>query len=247
VKHIIEKWNRYFPGAELPIVFYYTDEEDQAEQAPVPDSHRCFVCSLASVRQGKSLQFGVEAVTCSGGKRYLGFSQTLRPKFEYFLSYGIPGELEGERYARSPELVAEIMKHQKPFHAPGKYIVFKRLDSVVPGDRPLVAISFANPDILSGLFTLARYDDPRVDAVITPFGAGCATIVTYPYHEGQTDLPRAVIGMFDASARGCVPHDRLTFAVPWQRFLAMVGNMDESFLAGETWSKVRERIKKHGR
>jgi hypothetical protein len=243
---IVAQWNRYFPGAELPIVFYYTDEPDSAEQAPVPDSHRCFICSLAPVRQGKSRQFGIDAVTCTGGKRYLGFTQTLRPKFEYFLSYGIPGELEGERYRQTPELVAEILKRQKPFHAPGKYIVFKRIDNVRPDDKPLVIIFFATPDVLSGLFTLASYDDPRVDAVITPFGAGCATIVHYPYHEGLADSPRAVLGMLDVSARGCVPHDRLTFAVPWKRFLTMVGNMDESFLITPSWAKVRERIRKHG-
>jgi len=30
------------------------------------------------------------------------------PHFEYFLSCGIPGKLEGERYKKSPELVKEF-------------------------------------------------------------------------------------------------------------------------------------------
>lgn len=32
----------------------------------------------------------------------------MRPKFEYFLSCGIPGEMEGERYIRTPEMVLDL-------------------------------------------------------------------------------------------------------------------------------------------
>ncbi len=40
------------------------------------------------------------------------------PDFEYFLSCGIPGKLEGERYKKSPEMVKEYLKHTPATKAP---------------------------------------------------------------------------------------------------------------------------------
>jgi hypothetical protein len=239
-QRFIDLWARHFPGADLPITFYYTDQEGRAELARPPKGHRCVICDLGKVRQGESRCFDVDAVGCGGGKRYLGFVQELSPNFEYFLSCGIPGEVEGERYKKSPELVKEHLKHQPPFQAPGRYIVFKRWDRLTEeDDDPAVVVFFAPADVLSGLFTLANFDEADPYGVITPFGAGCASIVDYPYRELESERPRAVLGMFDVSARPCVPPGLLTFAVPWPKFVRMVDNVRESFLITETWDKVR--------
>ena len=96
--------------------------------------------------------------------------------------------------------------------------------------------------MLSGLFTLASFDEPEPHGVIAPFCAGCASIVDYPYRELKKDRPRAVLGMFDVSARPFVPDGLLTFAVPWTKFARMVDNMDESFLITKSWNKVKNRI-----
>jgi hypothetical protein len=111
-------------------------------------------------------------------------------------------------------------------------------------DKPLVAIFFAPPDVLSGLFTLANFDEPQPNGVIAPFCAGCASIVDLPLKELKSSEPRAVLGMFDVSARPCVPSNVLTFAVPWTKYVRMVDNMKESFLITKSWNKVRARIKK---
>ena len=58
----------------------------------------------------------------------------------------------------------------------------------------------------------------------------------------QSSRPRAVLGMFDVSARPCVPAGTLTFAVPFNKFQQMAGNMEESFLITGSWEKVRKRI-----
>jgi len=242
-QHFIDVWHNYFPGAELPITFYYTDQEGRAELALPPKGRRCVICDLARVRQGESRSFDVNSVGCAGGRRYLGFAQGLRPNFEYFLSCGIPGELEGERYKKTPELVTGHLKHQPPFKAPGKYIVFKRWDKLAQADdEPAVVVFFAPADVLSGLFTLANFDEADPYGVIMPFGAGCASIVDCPHRELESERPRAVLGMFDVSARPCVPPGVLTFAVPWPKFVRMLDNVGESFLITETWDKVRARI-----
>jgi uncharacterized protein (DUF169 family) len=235
-------WRRYFNNAEPPISFYYTDEKGHAERVKPGSGFACLVGALAEVRKGRSLCFDADSIGCPGGRRYAGFADRLMPNFEYFLSCGIPGRLKGERYKKSPELVKEAMKISPAFKAPARFIVFKRWDLLEPSDDPEVAIFFAPPDVLAGLFTLANYDEAETNGVIAPFGAGCSSIIQHPYLEGKSARPRGVIGMFDISARPHVPPDVLTFAAPIAKFLRMTKNAEESFLITDSWRKVQERI-----
>jgi hypothetical protein len=242
-QQFIERWNKYFPHSELPITFYYTDDPGNASPYRISkEGLHCFIGDLAAVRQGRTLCFDTKSVACFGGKRYLGFSQALMPNFEYFLSCGIPGKLEGERYKKSPELVRELLNHVPVFKAPAKYVIFKRWDILEEQDQPQVAIFFAAPDVLSGLFTLANFDEPTNQAVFCPMGAGCSTIVQYPILESEADRPRAVLGMFDISARPGVEPSILTFSVPMKKLEQMASDMDESFLITGSWEKVKSRL-----
>ena len=67
----------------------------------------------------------------------LGFSADVMPHFEFFLSCGIPGKVEGERYKKSPEIVRESMRRVESFDAPARYAVFKRWDMLEEKDEPL--------------------------------------------------------------------------------------------------------------
>jgi len=42
-QQFIGLWETYFPGAELPIAFYYAEEPGNAEP---PDEHHCFLAQL---------------------------------------------------------------------------------------------------------------------------------------------------------------------------------------------------------
>ena len=117
-ERFLQNWTAYFPGAELPIGFYYSSSAESKFMAKEPKGHRCMIGDLAKVRKGETLCFNANTIGCNGGKRYCGFESELTPAFEYFLSYGIPGKLEGERYKKSPEMVKELMKHQTPSQAP---------------------------------------------------------------------------------------------------------------------------------
>jgi len=239
----LELWKKYFGDSELPIVFWYTEGDDGAEWAEKLRGHSCIICELAKVRNGKSVVYNAERVKCGGAKRYLGYTEKMRPGFEYFLSCGNL-LTEGERYLRTPEQVKEFMKNQRTLPGAGRNIVFKRWDNLGESDEPEVVIFFAKPDVLSGLFTLANFDQSEPNGTITPFGSGCGSIVYYPYLESKSERQRAVIGMFDPSARPCVPENVLTFAIPMKRFEKMAGYMEESFLITESWSNLRKRIQK---
>jgi hypothetical protein len=235
-------WERYFGGAELPITLYYTDDEAAGEHLQTVKEHTCIVAQIGQVTRGKTLSFSAETIGCAGGQRYLGFTHEVREGFEYFLSCGIPGKMEGERYKKTPEIVKEAMAAIEPFEAPAKYAVFKRWDHLGEADEPQVVIFFANSDTLSGLYTLAGFDETDAQSVICPFGAGCSTIAQYPFAEAGKEHPKAVLGMFDVSARPFMVPTFLSFAVPMGKFVRMVENMDESFLITPSWAKVLRRM-----
>ena len=242
-KRFLDLWEKYFPSTELPITLQYSDDTANTEGNKPPSGHQCFIGVLNRVRKGRDLHLNTDTVGCFGGRRYLGFPTEFTSKFHYFLSYGIPGEMEGERYKKSPELVQEMLRHWPNFRAPAQNAIFKRWDNLNQADDPQVVIFFAQPNVLSGLFTLANFDEPEPNGVYTPFCAGCGSIVMYPYQERDSSRPRAVLGMFDVSARPFVGDNELTFSAPINKFKNMVDNMEESFLITDSWEKVKKRIK----
>jgi hypothetical protein len=238
------KWKKYFPGAGLPVAYFYTDEVSAQDAKDSRDEEHCIVAAFDRVRRGHTFVYGKDSPGCKGWPRYTGFSQRSGPDFEYFLSYGIPGKVEGERYKKSPDLVKGYQECTPPFEAPGRFMVLKRWDKLAAGEEPFGVIFFATPDVLSGLHVLANYDRPDPFGVIAPMGSGCASIVNYVWQEAQSEAPRCVLGMFDVSARPQVPQRTLTFAMPLKRLEQMTANMDESFLITGSWKKVRGRIRK---
>jgi Uncharacterised ArCR, COG2043 len=238
----ITRWRRYFADAELPICYYYADEVRKEDLREPSNEQRCLIGNLNRVRDGFPFVYDARTPGCAGGKRYSGFTQTLRSNFEYFLSCGIPGEMEGERYKKTPELVKVYLDSHPPFRAPGKHLVFKRWDRFAADEQPLAVVFFATADVLAGLFTLANYDWADPYGVIAPMGSGCASILQYPIVEAAMAQPRCILGMFDVSARPHVSGDTLTFAVPMRRFEQMVRNIDESFLLAGSWRAIRSRL-----
>jgi len=237
----VAQWRKYFGDSELPIAVFYSDREPP-RSSPAPGSDRCVIGMLPRVRDGRTLCLSAKSRMCGGARRYLGFADRVEmPDFEHFLSCGIPGKVEGERYKKSPDLVRESLKMASPFRAPKPFIVFKRWDRLSEADDPEVVVFLADIDTIAGLFTLANFDEAEPNAVICPFGSGCSSIVYHPFVELRSPRPRCVLGMFDISARPYVGEHSLSFAVPYPKFKRMVHNMDESFLTTESWKVLRRR------
>ena len=243
-ERFLNLWKKYFDEADLPIVFYYTDQEDRGEIPKTPKGFRCIISDLARVLKGEARCFDVNNLGCKGVKENLGFDLEVDPNFKYILSTGIPGKIPGGRYKKSPDLAKELHKYSPLYKAPAKYVVFKRWDLIDEKDEPQVVIFFAPIKVLLGLFSLANFDEADPQAVITPFTSGCGSIIAFPYKELQSESPRAVMGMFDLFPRPLVSPEVLTFAVPWPKFVRMVENMEESFLTTDHWEKVRSRENK---
>ncbi|MGA2318335.1 MAG: DUF169 domain-containing protein [Thermodesulfobacteriota bacterium] len=241
-----ESWKRFRETLglkESPLGVYYTNDKPEGV-APKEGISVCMIGLLQNARKkGKVVYFDKSHFGCPGGAYYMGLLESPRPNIEYFLSCGIPGEMEGERYIKTPDLAREYFKKMKPKPAPATYCVFKPIEQFQGGEeKPEVVVFFSSPDILSGLFTLTNYTLESTDAVFTPFGSGCSTILTYPLKEVDKEKPRAIIGMFDVSARPMVEKDILTLAMPYSVFLKLLENVSGSFLQTESWKKVLHRI-----
>lgn len=239
----IEKWNQYFPQAQLPLVFYYSRQLNGAREADKPAGHRCMICDLNKVRKGTSLAFSRDNIGCGGGLRYTGYEEDMRDDFEFFLSCGKSG-IEGERYKKNPEIVKEMMDDIPLIPAKDQWLIFKRWDMLTEEDNPDVAVFFATPDVISGLFMLANFDFIGQHGVTAPFSSGCGASILYPFFEKEREKPKSVLGMFDPSARPCVEPNVMTFSTPVKRLKQMMANMDESFLITQTWETMRKRIDK---
>jgi uncharacterized protein (DUF169 family) len=240
-------WNKFrqvLGLRESPLGIYYTNEQPEGVTAK-PGIHMCMIGLLQNARKkGKTVYFDREHFGCPGGAYYMGFFESPRPNIEYFLSCGIPGEMEGERYIKTPERAREYFAKMIPRRAPAAYCVFKPIEQFQDGIQPEVVAFFGSPDVLSGLFTLTNYALERTDAVYAPFGSGCGTILTYPLKEVGKEQPRAILGMFDVSARPMVDESVLTLSMPYSLFLKLLENVEGSFLQTESWKKVFHRIRK---
>lgn len=236
------KWWAYFQGSDLPLVFLYSDDDRYAAHLQPGEGHLCMIAQLGIANRGETLSFSKDTIGCAGGVRYSGFPTTLSANFKYFLSCGIPGKLEGERYKKTPELVEQYVRDMPVPRAEGRFLVFKRWDCVEAEEDPEAAVFLGNPDTISGLFTLANFRALDQLAVITPFCSGCGSIISYPLAERDREVQKGIIGMFDVSARPFVKRHFLSFSAPMKKIQQMCEDMDESFLTTDSWKRVSRRM-----
>ena len=228
---------------EYPVLFRYVDDLPKDTLLPPEGARTCLFALLARTRkEGRPVALSAAHHGCAGAGYYLGFLATPREGIGEFLSCGIPGKMEGERYLKTPALARTRIAQAPVRPAAGRYGLFTRADGPPYGETPQTVVFFATPDQLAGLHMLAGFDRDD-DAVAAPFSSGCGAIVTLPLAEGARPQPRAILGLFDPSARPFVEARLLTFAVPYAMFERMAGNVAESFLTGRTWGAIRKRIK----
>jgi len=238
----ITKYEKYFPGCELPIACYYSDNLNGVDfpDAPKPNKKRytCIFSQLAAVRQGKPRAFNQHNLGCFGANGMLGFT-TLEVDDEY-----VDFLVNVEKFRKNRELVECMVKDNPNMTAPGKYLIFKRWDQLTETDNPQVVFVFANADAIGGLHTLANFDYKTKDGVISPFGSGCESLISFAMKQVLSNSDKCVLGLFDPPARACIKKDLMTFSMPYPRLKDMLPNMDECFLNTYIWEGIQRRMAK---
>ncbi len=240
-EHFMTAWTEYFPGCELPIACFYSDELNGVEFPPAPKpnakGYTCIFTLLNRVKKGHGRAFNKENLGCFGCFLPFGFDTEVTDDLKNYVC-------NVERVIKSYDHLDSIYKHRSPKVAPGKYLIFKRWDTLGEYDNPQVVFFFGNPDVISGRPGLAQDDAMTPYAVMAPYGTGCDSIVGGPMQELESEQPKAVLGPLDPSVRIYFKPDTSTFSAPWPKFLRMLENMNKSFLTTKSWSKVKSRFSK---
>jgi len=251
-----------------PVAVMRTDEKPERALQFTRGKWGCVMFLFANAARGKTAVFDAETYGCWGGGVGLGFGNAYLDFpggvdcFAHFLSSGneqwergrqvgrgvaenaskefADNFLAGERYQESPELVKQWIDELPITDPASRYVLFKPLDEVDPArETPATVVCVADADQLSALVILANYARRGMENVIIPWAAGCQTIGLLPFREGQSDNPRAVVGLTDISARKYVRKllgaEYLSFAMPWPLFLEMEANVEGSFLERPPW------------
>lgn len=79
---------------------------------------------------------------------------------------------------------------------PKAWLEFVRADVAETFDGAEGVLFFAAPDALAGLVTWATFDNNAADAVASPFGSGCSSVVAQAVQENRNGRPEVFSGPF---------------------------------------------------
>ncbi len=228
---------------EKPLGLFFSEEQPTGHGPDGTKAHDCLMkyVRLARVRRVPGW-ISRHQPGCRGGAIYAGFTEP-SDAVARFVTTGVPGR-EGERYMPDPKSMWRFFEALDSQPASADYCVIKPLELFSTEEKPLAIIFFARGELLSGLCQLAFFALDDHQAVVFPFGSGCANIVSWPLHYARQGEDRAVVGGADPSCRPYMEPDELSFAVPASAFIKMLDAAPRSFLTGGTWATVRRKIEK---
>lgn len=236
--------NAFGPKTGTPIS---RELEDKGE-LDMQEVMKTFSCVMGNIwlarKKGGAAFISAEEYGCPGGVYYCSMIKPHLRFIEHYVSTGFEGTpLHGERYMRDPESMRKFMLEVNPREASGKYCIFKPLSQFADDEQPEFVIFFARPEVLSGLFTQAVFTTGDMECVVSPFGAGCTNMLSWPLYYKERGEEKAVIGGFDPSARKFMKTDELTFTVSLDFYNKMLAALPESMFTHETdWKTVRKKV-----
>ncbi len=250
--------------SEEPFGMFYTDTEPKDGFVPKegakfsremeergelgPAMFQNWSCVMGHIwlarRKKTAAYFEGKRYGCVGGSFYLGFHKPQLDFIAHYVSTGIPGRMEGERYLPSPEVTRRFFAEIDPRPAPARFCVFKPVSQFGEGEIPETVTFFARGEAMGGLCTLAAFVTEDFEVVVSPFGAGCSYVATWPLHYLAQGKTRAVLGGWDPSDRKFMKTDEMTFSVPYTLFTKFLDRWKDSFLTTETWTGVKKKIAK---
>ncbi len=251
--------------SEVPVGMIYTDEKPESaitpKQGRLPTRedeqkgsidwetvNKDWVCALGVIWRARKKEqpaaFSENMFGCLGGAYFLGYNKPQLETIIHYVSSGVPGHLEGEHYIESPESARVYYEDLDPAPAPKRYCVFKPVTQFDESQAPEFITFFARPEVISGLHQLATYVTNDMEAVMSPWGAGCANIAHWPRRYAEQGKLKACLGGWDPSCRKYLKTDEITFTVPYKMFEMMINRFKESFLTKRAWQAVKKRIAK---
>ncbi|MBC16037.1 MAG: hypothetical protein CL942_03170 [Desulfovibrio sp.] len=238
--------NAYGPKKGTPI----SRELEDAHELDMQEVMKSFSCVMGNIwlarKKGGAAYISAEEYGCPGGVYYCSMMKPHLRFIEHYVSTGFEGTpMHGERYMANPDAMRDFMLKVNPREATGKYCIFKPLSHFTDDQQPEFVIFFARAEVLSGLFTQAVFTTGDMECVVSPFGAGCTNIISWPLYYKGKGQEKAVIGGFDPSARKFMKTDEMTFTVSLELYEKMLAALPDSMFAHETdWKGVRKKVER---
>lgn len=230
---------------EYEPVAIYRDSNVPSEAVVQQSGFCCMPTLLFSVvKKGKTAAATLSTLLCPGAKSSLGFGPCDDIEgSSHFLSCGIEGGMPGTHKKKTLQLAKDFLYSLKTYGNGDDTIVFSPISKAIADNAPIeVVVFYAAPNHLSALATIVSYAREKPDpATIMPYSSGCQSIYQMPLMEGESDNPRAVLGLTDLVPRVFADSDKFTFAVPYCLYKIMDKNAEESFLSGPEWKKFVEK------
>lgn len=221
---------------------YFSDEKPENALELKKKGNGCIVPLILKASTGMPLVVSEESTGWPCSAFYLGFQDTIFDGIEYFLSHKEDFWRPCERFIQNPAMAKAFVENVNAVKPDKPYLVVKPLEDFLPDEEPESVLFFVNADQLSALVFLSHFDAPgSMDRVLAPFASACMALVTLPLKLARGKEEKAVMGLFDLSARTRMPYDLLSYAMPYTFLKKLAGFLPESFISTETWNTVKER------
>lgn len=225
-----------------PCGVYFSNEKPANALELKKKGNGCIVPLILKASTGVPLVVSEESTGWPCSAFYLGFQDTIFEGIEYFLSNKDDFFRPCERFIQNPALAKEFVDQVNAVKPDKPYLIVKPLEDFLPDEEPESVLFFVNADQLSALVFLSHYDAPgSMDRVLSPFASACMALVTLPLKLARNQEEKAVMGMFDLSARTRMPQDLLSFAMPYAFLKKLAAFLPESFISTHTWETVKAR------
>jgi len=237
VKRIGERLTSAFRLNSRPIAIYGIETVPR-DATPIRDLHRCIaevLYRMATERHLNAVYTGGDTTEgcCPGGVTYLGYLE--RPSFiRYFVSTGSDKVREGaaEYLKASPEIVDRSVAAVGKIESIGKYLVAQPCERVPDGIEIRSICLFGNAEQIRNVAALVHFgrDDPFLP-VLVPWGAACATLITYPAGlASRAPRESAFMGPQDPTFNHVLPPHCMAMGIPALVVRKMIQNLDQSFV-----------------
>ncbi|MFW9875761.1 MAG: DUF169 domain-containing protein [Candidatus Thorarchaeota archaeon] len=216
----------------------YGSETLPENTIPIYKINRCIANAIFMLSTDKDLSSvyignNILEWCCPGGQAWLGYKAFL-PMLKFFLSTGSQDFREGaaEFLIANPDLAEKQLRSIGKITPIGKYTVIQKCDSIDKENLDIKAvICFGISEQIRNLCSLAHFRPDKAFNVQIPWGASCASFISYPagiIEKGPKNC--IIIGPTDPTGNYWFPQYYLSMGIPLDIARRMANDLDDSFI-----------------
>ncbi|MHA2180731.1 MAG: DUF169 domain-containing protein [Promethearchaeota archaeon] len=223
---------------EASVLCVYGSETVPAKAIPMREINRCLANAIFTISAQKNFNrvyIGEDDLEgyCPGGQAWFGY-KSFMPMLKYFLSTGSKDFRSGaaEFLIANPDLAEKQLKSIGSISPLGKYTIIQKSDELDdPNFEVKAFICFGVSEQIRNLCSLAHFRPEKVVNIQIPWGASCASFITYPAGLAENGSKNSIIiGPSDPTGNYWFPQNYLSIGIPFDIAKRMANDLDQSFI-----------------